>query len=233
MTNTLDDNVQSEAFEWIKLHKKNLLLKFADTASYPQDPYPTTVFMAGSPGAGKTEFSRRLAEQFKQKPVIIDADEIRKIIPGYTGKKAYLFQKAATKGVNLLYDYVCKNGLNAIIDGTFAYANPVENIKRSLKHNRNVEIYFLYQDPLVSWEFTKVRELKEFRNVPKNIFINAYVKSIENVTLVKKEFGNKIKLNLVVKDFTKGLQTLHLNADKIEKLLPKLYTTGELDKILK
>src|SRR3989344_5648190 len=216
--------IQADAFDWIKKHKKDLFLKFADISLYEQDPYPTTVFMAGSPGAGKTEFSRRLAELFKQKPVIIDADEIRKIIPGYVGKKAYLFQKAATKGVNFLYDYVCKNSLNVIIDGTFAYADPIENIKRSLKHNRNIEIYFLYQDPVISWKFTKIREKKEFRNVPKDIFINAYVKSIENVNTVKKNFGNKIKLNLVIKDFTKGSQTLYLDAMSLEKLLPKLYT---------
>ena len=95
---TSQTKIQGDAFEWIKRHKKDLFLKFADPSVYPIDPYPTTIFMAGSPGTGKTEFSRRLAEQFKQKPVIIDADEIRKIIPGYTGKKAYLFQKAATKG---------------------------------------------------------------------------------------------------------------------------------------
>ena len=232
MTSASDDEIQSPSFEWVKQHKKDLFLKFANPSIHPLDPYPTTVFMAGSPGAGKTEFSRRLAEQFKQKPVIIDADEIRKIIPGYIGKKAYLFQKAATKGVNLLYDYVCKNSLNAIIDGTFAYADPIENIKRSLKHNRNVEIYFLYQDPVISWKFTKVRERKEFRNVPKNIFINAYLKSIENVTLVKKELGDKVKLNLVIKDFIDGLQELKLNITGLEKLLPKLYTEEELTKIL-
>ncbi|OGD88601.1 hypothetical protein A3D81_00910 [Candidatus Curtissbacteria bacterium RIFCSPHIGHO2_02_FULL_40_17] len=224
--------IQADAFDWIKKHKKDLFLKFADISLYEQDPYPTTVFMAGSPGAGKTEFSRRLAELFKQKPVIIDADEIRKIIPGYVGKKAYLFQKAATKGVNFLYDYVCKNRLNVIIDGTFAYADPIENIKRSLKHNRNIEIYFLYQDPVISWKFTKIREKKEFRNVPRDVFINAYVKSIENAATVKKKFGARIKLNLVIKDFTDGLQTLKLNITVLEKLLPKLYTGEELTQIL-
>ena len=224
--------IQADAFDWIKKHKKDLFLKFADISLYEQDPYPTTVFMAGSPGAGKTEFSRRLAELFKQKPVIIDADEIRKIIPGYVGKKAYLFQKAATKGVNFLYDYVCKNRLNVIIDGTFAYADPIENIKRSLKHNRNIEIYFLYQDPVISLKFTKIREKKEFRNVPRDVFINAYVKSIENAATVKKKFGARIKLNLVIKDFTDGLQTLKLNITVLEKLLPKLYTGEELTQIL-
>ena len=89
--------IQADAFDWIKKHKKDLFLKFADISLYEQDPYPTTVFMAGSPGAGKTEFSRRLAELFKQKPVIIDADEIRKIIPGYVGKKAFFFKKRQQK----------------------------------------------------------------------------------------------------------------------------------------
>ena len=224
--------IQADAFDWVKQHKKDLFLKFADLSFYEQDPYPTTVFMAGSPGAGKTEFSKRLTELFVQKPVIIDADEIRKIIPKYIGKKAYLFQKAATKGVNLLYDFVCKMGLNVIIDGTFAYADPVANIKRSLKHNRNIEIYFLYQDPVISWKFTKIRERKEFRNVPKDVFINAYLKSIENVTTVKKDFGNNIKLNLVIKDFTKGSKTLHLDIASLEKNVPKLYTARELSKII-
>ena len=49
--------IQADAFDWIKKHKKDLFLKFADISLYEQDPYPTTVFMAGSPGAGKTEFS--------------------------------------------------------------------------------------------------------------------------------------------------------------------------------
>jgi predicted ABC-type ATPase len=223
---------EETAFEWLKKNKKKLFEKFANLSVYPSDEYPTTIFMAGSPGAGKTEFSRRLAESFIQKPVIIDADEIRKIVPGYSGKNAHIFQKAANKGVNLLYDYVCKKNLNTILDGTFAYADPIKNVEHSLKHERNVEIYFLYQDPVLSWNYTKIREQKEFRNVPKDVFINAYLQSINNVSVAKNHFGPKIKLNLVIKNFEKGMQSLELNTANIESFLPKVYTKQELLKIL-
>ena len=58
--------IQEDAFEWVKQHKKDLFLKFANPAFYPQDLYPTTVFMAGSPGAGKTEFSKNF-----RKPILL------------------------------------------------------------------------------------------------------------------------------------------------------------------
>jgi len=227
-----EKKIEATAFQWVKKNKQFIYAKFAELSSYQSDSFPTTIFMAGSPGAGKTEVSRRLAEIFEQQPVIIDADEIRKLIDGYTGKNAYLFQKAANKGVNMLYDYVCKKGLNAIMDGTFAYADPIGNIEHSLKYNRNVEIYFLYQDPLLSWEFTKKREEKEFRNVPKSVFITSYLKSLENVKFVKQEFKGKIKLNLVIKDFVKGIHALELNESNIESFLPKVYTSDELEKFL-
>jgi UDP-N-acetylglucosamine kinase len=230
--NDEESRIEREGFEWIKKNKSDLFKSFADLATYSSDDLPTTIFMAGSPGAGKTEVSRRLAEIFSQKPMIIDADEIRKVIPGYNGKNAYLFQKAANKGVNLLYDYARKNNLNVIMDGTFAYNDALGNVELSLKHNRNVEIYFLYQDPLLSWSFTKERELKERRNVPKNVFINAYIRSIENVNKVKQELGPKIKLNLIIKDFEKGFNSLELNAGALESFLPKVYTVDELEELL-
>lgn len=226
------DQIETEAFEWIKSHEKMLIKKFADLNVYPSDKLPTTIFMAGSPGAGKTEVSRRLAERFSQKPVIIDADEIRKVIPGYEGKNAYLYQRAATRGVNILYNFSCKKDLNIIMDGTFAYSDALENINHSLKHKRNVEIYFLYQDPLLSWEFTKKREKKEFRNVPKDVFIKAYFKSLENANYAKQEFGLKIKLNLVIKDFVKGFNSLELNKGNLESYIKKVYTEEELKNLL-
>lgn len=230
--NEEEHKIEEEAFEWIKKHKKKLFTRFADLKTYPSDPLPTTIFMAGSPGAGKTEISKRLAEIFKQKPVIIDADEIRKIIPGYSGSNAYLFQKAANKGVNFLYDYARRKNINVVMDGTFAYGGSLDNIENSLKHERNVEIYFIYQDPILSWKFTKERELKEKRNVPKNVFIKTYIRSRENVAAAKKQFGQKVKLNIVIKDFDKGLYSLELNKDSLESFIPKVYNKEQLERLL-
>ncbi|HDY90449.1 MAG TPA: zeta toxin family protein [bacterium] len=224
--------ISKKAFDWVKKSKRKIIEIFASEKVYPKDDLPTTIFMAGSPGAGKTEFSIRLSESFKQKPVIIDADKVREHIDGYDGKKAYLFQRGATKGVHVLFDHSCHKKLNIILDGTFAYELALQNVLRSIEIKRNIEIWFLYQDPVLSWEFTKKREIKEKRNVPKHVFIEAYLKSIENVEEAKRVFGSKIKLNIVLKNFEKGIDRLELNKDIVAPYIPKLYTSKELENIL-
>jgi UDP-N-acetylglucosamine kinase len=120
--------LSEEAFHWVCNNKIVLLNTFANPEICEQDVKLISLFMAGSPGAGKTEVSRRLVENFDKKPVIIDADEIRKICPGYKGENADIYQKAANKGVNLLYDFVLDKDLNVILDGTFAYGDCTKNI---------------------------------------------------------------------------------------------------------
>ena len=51
--------MHNEAVKFIKTHKKDLIVLFAGDELYPQEKRPFSIFMAGSPGAGKTEFSRR------------------------------------------------------------------------------------------------------------------------------------------------------------------------------
>jgi predicted ABC-type ATPase len=188
--------------------------------------------MAGSPGAGKTEVARRLAEKFIKKPILIDADEIRKLCPGYNGTNAHIFQRAANKGVNTLYDYVLHKSLNAIVDGTFAYADSTKNITRSLERNRKVEIYFVYQEPFQAWEFTKKRETLEGRRVSKETFIRGFFMAQENVNKAKADFGNKIELNLVIKNNDNAIESLELNIDKIDYFLATKYTKEQLIEIL-
>ena len=230
-----DDEQQliEEAYQYIKEHKNELIERFADPKIYKPDGRPVSLFMAGSPGAGKTEVSKRLIEQFGGNlPVRIDADDIRSIFPNYTGANSHIFQRACTLGVNLLFNYVLHNSMSAILDGTFAYERAMENIERSLNHNRRVIIYYLFQDPAVAWKFTKIREKKEGRRVSKEVFINSFVRARENVASAKAHFGDKIILNLIIKDFTMSFETAFPNTDTIEKYLPKVYTKEELEKLL-
>lgn len=119
--------LELSAYRWLKANKAVLIAQCANEVECLPDAKPTTVFMAGSPGAGKTEISKRFISRFEHKPVRIDADEIRSICPGYTGQNANIFQKAASKGVHILYEYALKNDLNVILDGTFAYNGALEN----------------------------------------------------------------------------------------------------------
>lgn len=218
----------ADAVRWIKSHRAELVSRFASSDDHVADNRPVTVFMAGCPGAGKTEFSIRLMETFEQKPVRIDADEIRQIIPGYSGERASVYQEAASTGLAKLYDHVLKKRLNAIIDGTFAHDRVAENVRRSLDKGRTVIIYYLYQDPLVSWDFTRAREKIEYRNIPLAAFVKAFFKSRENVNRIKQTFGKQVRLNVVVKDFERGLEQTHLNVEKVDYYVKNDYTERTL-----
>lgn len=230
---TKEEVKQSEAaLDFIKKNRHLLLDKFADKDVYIPDKKPVSLFMAGSPGAGKTEFSKRLIEKFTNKPVRIDADDIREIVPGYTGLNAFIFQAAASKGINIIYDHVLHNNLNVILDGTFAYKNVEENIQRPLNHGRDVEIYYIYQEPEIAWEYTKKREEIEHRRVSKDVFITSFFKARENVTMIKGNFGSKIELNLIIKNFKAGTEEINLDINAIDDYAPLKYNTAELDKLL-
>ncbi|MFA5990852.1 MAG: zeta toxin family protein [Candidatus Doudnabacteria bacterium] len=221
------------AYQYIKEHKHELIERFASPEIYKPDSQPVSLFMAGSPGAGKTEVSKRLLEIFSGSlPVRIDADDIRAMFPDYNGTNSHIFQRACTLGVNLLFNHVMHNNINTILDGTFAYERAMENIERSLKHSRRVVIYYLFQDPKVAWNFTQIREAKEGRRVSKEVFINACLRARENVDKAKAHFGDKIELNLFIKDFSKDFEKLYDNVGSLDKYLPTIYTKEELEKLL-
>lgn len=225
-------DLSETALQWVKDNKNFILKRFADTDVYLPEETPVTLFMAGSPGAGKTEVSTRLIEQFKMKPVRIDADEIRKICPGYNGTNSSVFQKAADKGVNFLYDHCLHKGISVVLDGTFAYGGAMDNVGRSLDRSRRVEIYFVYQNPIQAWNITKVRELAEGRNVPKDVFIRAYLTSRINVQNIKDTYKESVILNVVFNDANKETFNLELNIARLDLSLPNEYSEDDLERSL-
>ena len=95
-------DVAEQAYTWVKRNEKDIIRRFILDVGCIPESRPASIFMAGTPGAGKTEVARNLNKEFQVRAVHIDADEIRKICPGYTGENAALFQKAARKGVHIL-----------------------------------------------------------------------------------------------------------------------------------
>jgi len=65
----------------------------------PEEERAVSVFMAGSPGAGKTETSKSIISQFTKEHgvdvVHIDNDELRKEFDEYQGLNSPLFQTPA------------------------------------------------------------------------------------------------------------------------------------------
>ena len=222
--------VTNEAITYVRSHKSVFINHVLKGASAQKDP--VAVFMAGTPGAGKSEVARSITDLFETEPVIIDADEFRGLIPGYNGKNSSAIQPAAALAVDKVFDVVKNGKISFILDGTFAIGKSIMNIKRVVRNNFTVHIYYVYQDPKEAWEFTKVREEKEGRHVPKSTFIDAYYKSRENVKLVKGEFGEDVLLQVLVKSYNKNEETVYTDVQDLDKVLPILYNRDELEEIL-
>lgn len=227
-------NEQSEAAkEFVKRNKKLLYDKFVnDDLLEPKDK-PVSIFMAGSPGAGKTEYSKRMIEEFEGDIARIDADEIREIIPQYTGANSDVVQGAASIGVDILYSHVLKKKFNLLLDGTFAkFDIAARNIERSLGKGREIIICYIYQEPLVAWEFTQKREKIEGRKIPQNAFIDSFINARQNVIKVKSLYGDRVKIFLIIKDYTNNIKESYFDV-YIDSHLKMRYAKNDLEKILK
>jgi predicted ABC-type ATPase len=227
-----ETELAAQAVEFVKKNKKQFISHVIDQYVGDTGDRPVAIFMAGTPGAGKTEIAKSLLALFEYIPVRIDADEFRDLIPGYTGANSEIVQGAASLAVEKAMDAVIDKQIPFILDATFAIGKATANIKRAYRHEYETQICFVYQDPISAWEFTKRREKKEGRRVPKDVFINAYFASRENVKAVKKEFGDKILLRVIIKNYTTNTHKTYDNVQDIEAILPKLYNKDELGEML-
>ena len=105
-----DEIIKKDALVFAKKERKRIAQEFTNPKKYIPDELPVSVFMAGSPGAGKTEFSKNIIsilEKNKEHRVIrIDGDDIRGKFPNYTGNNSYLFQGAVSLVVEKIHDLV-------------------------------------------------------------------------------------------------------------------------------
>lgn len=226
-----EQHIAEEARVYVKEHRDEIITKF--TFGIEPVETPVSIFMAGSPGAGKTEFSKRLLERLGGNITRIDADDVRDMLPQYQGANASVVHGAAALGVEKIYDFVLKHKLHTLIDGTFQnYDKEVSNIERSLHNVRAVEVFYVFQDPLMAWGFTQKREAVEGRNIPKEIFISTLFAANENVKKIKLAFGDKIVLHVVLKNITNDQEEIFYNINEVDKYVSIGYTVNELKKRL-
>jgi UDP-N-acetylglucosamine kinase len=209
-----DDKVKREAEAYVKVNKKVIKERFAGDDICEPDENPVSIFMAGSPGAGKTEFSKRFLVESGLQAVRIDADEIKAMIPQYTGANSSAVQGASALAVEYIYDYVLTKRKNAVFDATFSdFERSYSNVSRSLRKGRQVEVYYLYQDPIMAWRFTKICEALEGRVVPLEFFAKSFVDARMTVNRVKEEFGKEVKIHVIVRGYENQLEKFRLNVE--------------------
>ena len=231
-------SISEDAIAYAKKHHKRLVIQICNIEICKPSENPFTLFMAGSPGSGKTEYSKSILKElekkdFSQKIVRLDTDELRELLPQYSGDNSDEVQKATTILFDKAFDYIQDKNLNVIVDTTFASPRSTENIDRALNRGRKVGIIYLYQDPLVAWEYTKKREKLEGRTVPKEVFIQAYFSAKENAQVVKQKYGDGIELNLFEKDQKNNfVKKARFNIKSLNEYIKERYSHDILEKIL-
>lgn len=238
----MDPNtIQSNALAFARENRKQIAKELTDLNKYRPDDVPVSVFMAGSPGAGKTEFSKNIIsilEKNNEHQVIrIDGDDVRPLLPGYTGSNSYLFQGAISLIVEKIYDCVLSQKQSFVFDGTFSkYEKAADNIKRSLDKGRRVFIFYVYQNPETAWRFTQKREQAEGRNIPKASFIEQFFGAKETIGRLRSEFGEQVRIFLVKKDFETNTveKQVEVKPDDppIDEYVKNRYTKTNLENIL-
>lgn len=229
-----ETRTEREAIEYARAHKKDISKRLTDPKTYLPEKYPVSVFMAGSPGAGKTEASIELLNEMGGTGVIrIDPDELRREFPAYDGANAWLFQKAVSVLVDRIHDMALKQSQSFLLDGTLSHYDLAhKNIARSLKRKRTVQILYVYQEPLLAWEFVQAREATEGRRIRPETFIDQYFAAREVVNRLKKEFGKEISVDLLLKNNDNSRRLYQAGIDQIDHHVEEKYSRADVERIL-
>ncbi|MGM8935096.1 zeta toxin family protein [Pseudomonas neustonica] len=241
-----EQRVHDDALSYARANRTRIASELVDLSIYPDEEVPLTVFMAGSPGAGKTEVSKAFVSAVENNmPPLpegeahvlrIDPDEFRALLPGYTGGNSWLFQAAVIKILEKVLDRAFKKGVSFLLDGTLSsYGVARSNINRALQKGCEVQILYVYQRPEIAWRFVQDRELIEGRNIPIDAFVTQFLAARRNVEALKREFGSALKIDLLIQSESgEGYARVEIDApaDLIDEALPETYDESTLYRIL-
>lgn len=222
--------------EFARANKKEIAKRLTDVTVYLPEENPVSVFMAGSPGAGKTEASISLLESFSDdgsQILRIDPDELRCEFKEYSGENSWLFQGAVSVLVDKIHDLALQQKQSFLLDGTLSrYDKAEDNIWRSLKRGRLVQILYVYQEPNLAWEFVQAREAEEGRRINPEHFVDQYFAARDVVNQLKNKFKGDIRVDLLLKNFDNSHRLYKANIDKIDHHVPEKYSRADIEDML-
>jgi predicted ABC-type ATPase len=225
--------IKDQALAYAKANRKAIARRFTDPKVYPPEDCPVSIFMAGSPGAGKTEASKALIEQVGGAVLRVDPDDFRDEFKEYNGCNAWLFQGAVSTLVERILDDAFHQSQSFLLDGTLTHFDKAEkNIHRCLKHGRTVQILYVYQDPIQAWAFVQDREAEEGRRIALETFVEQYFEARNVVNRLKKAFASRIQVDLLLKNVDGSNRLLRVNVDQVDSYIPETYDSQTLRQLL-
>ena len=229
-----EKRIEQEAIKFAKKNRTAIANELTNRKRFPPEDEPVAVFMAGSPGAGKTETSREFLQEVEATNVIrLDPDELRHYFEQYTGDNSFLFQRAVSSIVERTLDNAFKRKQSFLLDGTLSnYAIAEKNIKRAIDRGRAVLVLFVYQSPELAWKFVQSRERVEGRRINPEIFVEQFLESQAVVRKLKQQFGGQIKIDLLLKDNEGGTRMYHANIQAVENHVKHKFTRETLTTLI-
>jgi UDP-N-acetylglucosamine kinase len=123
-----------------------------------------------------------------------------------------------------------------VLDGTLSkFDKACDNINRSLHKNRSVFVFYIYQNPKIAWLFTKEREKRDGRNIPKQVFIDQFLDAKNTTQRIRRKFDKKVTIFLVQKDYEKNTEmVVEINQyrQQLDDIVKESYTENDLNKLL-
>lgn len=219
---------------WARKNKKDFANRLITQSKVEPHEEPAAFFMAGLPGAGKTEFTEGLIADLNLRVVRIDTDEIASQIDGYRAEEAHAFKEGATMLLNKVFDRATHRKVDFIMDGTFRSPSAISNVTRSISKGYFVKVFYIHQEPDIAWSFTKAREIVEKRSIDLEGFIRAYTEIDENLRALMKASIPQVTFDLVIKDASNNVGHWYENVtlEQIDKYVNRRYNKDELERML-
>ena len=160
-----DELDEDKIRQWVKENKQELVDRFFAAQTIKQAGDKRTIFMAGIPGAGKTEFVRRMAKQPGFDYIVIEHDKLVELIDGYKAEHYYAYRQAGNTLVTEILKRCLRQCLSFIFDTTLAKGRSTSNVKQAIARGYKVEVIYVVQEPGLAWQFTQDRERDQKRNI--------------------------------------------------------------------
>ena len=186
-------------------------------------------FMAGIPGAGKTEFTERTIREASPELISVEHDKLVEYIDGYTPETYYNYRKAGSILVTRVFSECIKNSYAFVFDGTLSHQNGMRNIKKCLANDYSVIVVYLVQSAAKAWELTQAREIVKKRAIEKEGFIETCNKINANLVSILDKFKEHDKFSFWLID-KQGEQDMKMATAIIHS--PSLNKAGEIEKAL-
>ena len=165
---------------WAKDKHNQKLVVDTLFSSYKPQRNKVAIFMAGIPGAGKTEFATNTLMAIPGF-MPIEHDALVEYIHGYEPANYYSFRSAGSTLVTKVFENCLKEGYDFIFDGTLTSDQSHHNIQKTLAKGYKVNIMYILQDRTAAWELTQARELVKKRSIEPDGFVKSCQKIHANL----------------------------------------------------